>query len=1210
MKKNNSPNLKLVTLVFITSLLLSNLSIASIPEKYALLIGIDEYEAVADLAGTVNDVELMRNVLVSKYDVPPANIKLLTNEQASRQNIIESIQTHLIDQAKAGDVVILHYSGHGSQMKDESGGDEIDGYDETIVPHDSRQEGIYDISDDEINGLLNKLTRKTKNVTFILDSCHSGSTARAGNKVRNIDPDDRPPPAAAEFAISSRGGEGDAGIRLNGADYVLISGALSFELANETQFNGRRHGAMTWYLAQALLNAKPGATYRSIMDSVKSNVTDQFPSQHPQIEGPGMDLKLFGTDKINQRPYVLVKSIDGNTVKLNGGALLGLQLGSELKVYKPDVIEFDNNDSIATVRVIHVESFAAQAEIIDGEISETQSRAVIDASSFGQTVTNVYVNDALSESLKAVKQALSEAKILNLVESQVEAQIIIEQQDNELTIQSGDLAQLASATLVSNTDHVDQVTKKVKDIVHWRSLRDLNNSDSSLQVSFEIRKKNESIGVVNPAVVAPQERLIYKVTNLHSDDTPLYVYVLDVSSDGSVFLLYPPVAGVNEPLAAGASLEREIEMFLPQGYRSVIDVFKVIATTEPIDPSIFPQGAIRNSTAEDTRSNKDPLSRFLASASRGTRAARPVNVDSWVTAQQSVIVRPPQARTSGFTLSFEQPTDKADIPVNLGSSRNVCTQDEDQNTDTCMELNSINRSDTIFEMHSAKLTRSDDENRSIGAIFDEAYKIQAQTGAQRVEPNLQIDAPGTVDEQGIDKREILGDGIHDTIASNDDRWHLKQISVPKAWSRIREKYALDEGLEGSGIFVAHTDTGYLEHPENWNEVNGVIPIDISKGHDYFDNDDDAKDELLSDKPLDNPAHGTAAGSVIVSPTDCQLEEAKGCVNGVARGAQLIPLRVHRTVSQIDTSNLAKAFRDVADGNIQGDPKLVSTAMGGPPTFNLYKAVKSAEENGILILAAAGNFVRTVVWPARFKSTIAVAAVDVRCKPWKHSSRGRKIDISAPGESVWRATLNDNEEFINAMGKGTTFATGTTSGAAALWLKWHQDNPQMNTLRQSGSVTSAFRQALKETAWQPLGDENDPPQTHCENTEWNSNKFGPGILDVDALLNASLAVPSPRSADDEKLDQIPLFASLYNDDATTDEILADYRSLMKADEDASIDDINKFETEVMHHYTLNENVQGKIDSLVEGQRSNETANRARESLLKQDLSGSLRELLTK
>ncbi|MGI9315690.1 MAG: caspase family protein [bacterium] len=1178
------------------------------PVKRALLIGIDDYQAVSDLNGCVNDIELIKQILTTKFEVSADNIRMLKNAQATRANIIQTIKEHLIDQAQPGDVVILHYSGHGSQMRDLQGGDEIDGWDETIVPHDSRTADVFDISDDEINGLMGQLTERTKNVTFILDSCHSGAAARAGNKVRMVEPDDRAPPPAADFAFSTRAGEGDADFRLNGSDYVLISGCLATELSNETQFGGRRHGAMTWFLAQALQSAQPDSTYRSVMDSVRADVTNQFPSQHPQIEGPGMDLRLFGTDKINARPYVLVDEVEGNNLQLSGGAILGLQNDLELRLFSPGTADFDNSDSIAVVKVTAVESFSAQATIEEGGPVVVGSKALIEISAFGSTPIALYLDPTSSQSLAEIKSHLSELNVVELVDSPELALLSVVQQDQRITVQTGDLEQLTSPVLTSEPDHVEQITNRVKDIVHWRTLRDLRNPFSDLQIEFDFEISNSPDRGLNPSSVTPGERVTYRVKNTNTDRA-LYLYVLDVSSDGSVGLLYPP-AGEQQTLAPGATLKKEIEMYLPQGLGSVTDVLKVIATTEPIEPFVFPQGSLRDAgPPPGTRAGQDPLTLFLADASRGMRASRPVNVGTWVTKERPVVVRPPEARTSGFTLHFDQAPELENIPQSLGASRNVCPQGEDGSVTDCFNLRSIDRANTTFEINSEALSRSDSENRSIGAIFDEAYLIQDQTGASRVEPRLEVQSPGLVDQQGIDKREILGDSAHDEAAISDDLWSLKQIRVSEAWQKIRDRYGIAEGHEGDSVLVAHTDTGYLPHPENWEEQDGRRPIDPSKGYDYFDRDNDPTDPLLDDRKLDNPGHGTASGSVIVSPEGCQLEDTPGCVNGVARGAQLIPLRVNRTVSQFDTSNLAQAIRDTAEGNIEGSPQLISTAMGGPPTFNLYKAVKAAENNGVLMVAAAGNYVRTVVWPARFRSTIAAAAVNVRCRPWKHSSRGRKVDISAPGESVWRATLNKDREYINYMGKGTTFATGNTAAAAALWLAWHKDDPALESLRQQGQLTRTFRQALAHSAWQPTGTDSDPAGTHCSDADWDGDNFGPGIIDISALLEVPLTVTDTRSGGLSATEEvIPLFASLYPDDTPAEQIRTDYRSLLGAEEGASIDGLKNFETEIMHHYTLDPNVQRTLEAVVQGQRGDESTERARISLLDQDLSGRLKALL--
>src|SRR5882724_5283765 len=175
------------------------------PAKWALLVGINRYKSdkISELAGSLNDVEEMKELLIGKFQFPPENILVLKDSQATHAAIINAIQTHLIAKAQPGDIVVFHYSGHGSQMKDVTH-KMINGVDETIVPYDSRDPAgtVFDISGAELHPLLLQLAKKTKNLTFILDSCHSGTLVR-GARVRMVEADQRTPPPLPEYAVAA-----------------------------------------------------------------------------------------------------------------------------------------------------------------------------------------------------------------------------------------------------------------------------------------------------------------------------------------------------------------------------------------------------------------------------------------------------------------------------------------------------------------------------------------------------------------------------------------------------------------------------------------------------------------------------------------------------------------------------------------------------------------------------------------------------------------------------------------------------------------------------------------------------------------------------------------------------------------------------------------------------------------------------------------------
>ena len=146
----------------------------------ALLVGIDRYPApVPRLSGCVNDVEAFETFLRSRAAGDEPSIRLLRNEEATRDAIIAGFRAHLA-QAKPGDVAVFYYAGHGSQehAPAEFWHLEPDKLDETLVCHDSRLPGSWDLADKELARLIDEEAATGAHVVVILDCCHSGSGTR------------------------------------------------------------------------------------------------------------------------------------------------------------------------------------------------------------------------------------------------------------------------------------------------------------------------------------------------------------------------------------------------------------------------------------------------------------------------------------------------------------------------------------------------------------------------------------------------------------------------------------------------------------------------------------------------------------------------------------------------------------------------------------------------------------------------------------------------------------------------------------------------------------------------------------------------------------------------------------------------------------------------------------------------------------------------
>lgn len=317
-------------------------------------------------------------------------------------------------------------------------------------------------------------------------------------------------------------------------------------------------------------------------------------------------------------------------------------------------------------------------------------------------------------------------------------------------------------------------------------------------------------------------------------------------------------------------------------------------------------------------------------------------------------------------------------------------------------------------------------------------------------------------------------------------WSLELTNVRQAWAA---HFTNEAHGPGQDVIIGHPDTGYRRHPEI------VANLLLSKGFDVFRNDDDPLDELKKTFPWQNPGHGTGTASVIVSPSGAADGSPQNAVTGTAPYAKLVPFRVSDSVVVLDTLNLARAIERATDQGVH----VISISMGGLGSDRLHDAVLYATSRGVIVLAAAGNCVRFVVFPAAYDEVVAVAACDAERGPWSGSSRGRAVDITAPGDRVWHASANADDSLDTvSQGSGTSYAVATVAGIAALWLAKHGRPTIIQACGGKERIASTFSQLLRATAT-PV-------------PEWPGGQFGGGLVNADALLSAPLpngtTVPTP------------------------------------------------------------------------------------------------------
>jgi thermitase len=179
---------------------------------------------------------------------------------------------------------------------------------------------------------------------------------------------------------------------------------------------------------------------------------------------------------------------------------------------------------------------------------------------------------------------------------------------------------------------------------------------------------------------------------------------------------------------------------------------------------------------------------------------------------------------------------------------------------------------------------------------------------------------------------------------------------------------------------------------------------------------------------------------------------------------------------------------------------MSMSLGGPfPSRALRRAVDAACDEGIILLAAAGNYWPWVVYPAAYDRVIAVAACDHRRRMWQWSATGESVDVTAPGANVWvaRAAAGNPPIYEVGPGSGTSFAVATAAGVTALWLAFH-GREQLISRYGKANLAGVFRELLVRDGVQT------PP-------DWDSEKCGAGIVHARRLLEAALPPPGARAA---------------------------------------------------------------------------------------------------
>uniref|UniRef100_A0A1J3F859 Metacaspase-2 n=1 Tax=Noccaea caerulescens TaxID=107243 RepID=A0A1J3F859_NOCCA len=281
--------------------------------KRAVIIGVSYKNTKDELKGCINDANCMKFMLMKRFHFPESCILMLTEEETDpsrlpTKNNITMAMHWLVLGCKAGDSLVFHFSGHGNNQIDHSG-DEVDGFDETLLPVDHATSGV--IVDDEINATIVRPLPYGAKLHAIVDACHSGTVLDLPylcrmDRLGNYDWEDHRPQSGLW-----KGTSGGEVFSFTGCDDDQTS-------ADTPQLSGSAWtGAMTYAFIQAIERGH-GTTYGSLLSAMRSTVHEILDKNKGRklVEVGGADLltTLLGLlilgaapieddEQVNQAPH-------------------------------------------------------------------------------------------------------------------------------------------------------------------------------------------------------------------------------------------------------------------------------------------------------------------------------------------------------------------------------------------------------------------------------------------------------------------------------------------------------------------------------------------------------------------------------------------------------------------------------------------------------------------------------------------------------------------------------------------------------------------------------------------------------------------------------------------------------------------------------------------------------------------------------------------
>ncbi|HVZ67021.1 MAG TPA: S8 family serine peptidase [Patescibacteria group bacterium] len=254
------------------------------------------------------------------------------------------------------------------------------------------------------------------------------------------------------------------------------------------------------------------------------------------------------------------------------------------------------------------------------------------------------------------------------------------------------------------------------------------------------------------------------------------------------------------------------------------------------------------------------------------------------------------------------------------------------------------------------------------------------------------------------------------------QWDMVKIGMPQAWQITKGNNSVIAAVVDTGIDYNHPDFAGRKI------IKGK---DFTTCNQYQDNGDSVtclSVKQPDDDPMDDHSHGTHIAGTIGAMTNNGIGVA-----GINWNVTLMAVKAMNSQGEGEVTDIIKAIKYSVDNgaNVINLSLIAPVPCNDNSVVGYQEAIDYAISKKVLIVAAAGNSNQDVATtaPPSCNNVLVVGSVDPNDQKASDSNWGSKVNIAAPGVSIWSTVPNGGYGYKS----GTSMAAPHVVGAAALLM---------------------------------------------------------------------------------------------------------------------------------------------------------------------------------